>query len=90
MTTAVDFIPIEIKKVAAIAIASLALVVAGAHIQRAFKTGVVQRLSDTPRYTRTNNPVMFWLLVIFFAVSSVLFLGLVIRVLSHWHDERVF
>jgi hypothetical protein len=90
MTTITDYIPIEVKKIAVAGVSLLALCVAGEHLVIAFKTGVAQRLPNTPKYTRTERPVMFWLLVTFFAASAVLFAAMLIAILSHWHDDKVF
>jgi hypothetical protein len=92
MATITDYIhiPIGVRKIAVAAIVLLALYVVGEHLVTAFKTGVAQRLSSTPRYARSERPCMFWLRVIFFAVSAVLFAAALAAILWHWHDEKVF
>ena len=90
MTTLTDYIPMEVRKGVGAGVALLALVVVGSHIRTALKAGFVRRLSDTPRYTRREHPGMFWLHVVFFAVSAVLFTALLIAILWHWHDDKVF
>jgi hypothetical protein len=37
----------------------------------ALKTGMVQRLPDTPKYSRLGDPAMFWILVVFYATASL-------------------
>jgi uncharacterized BrkB/YihY/UPF0761 family membrane protein len=90
MTTIRDFIPPEVKNTVLGLVALLALCVAGSNLYVALKTGVAQRLSDTPRYTRSEKPVRFWLLVIFFAISAMVFAALLIAAIVHWHEEKVF
>jgi hypothetical protein len=90
MATLTDYIPMEVRKGVAAGVALLALVVVGAHIRTALRAGFVQRLSDTPRYTRREHPGMFWLHVVFFAASAVLFTAILIAILWHWHDDKVF
>jgi len=64
--------------------ASLGLFISGSDLYVALTTGVAQRLSNTPKYTRSENPGMFWALVIFFASSVLLFAGLLAAVIVHW------
>jgi hypothetical protein len=85
-----DYIPPEMKNVALGLVAFLALCAAGSNLYVALKTGVAQRLSNTPRYARSDKPVRFWLLVTFFMISAMVFAALLIAAMLHWHDEKVF
>jgi hypothetical protein len=90
MTTLNDFVPLEIRKVVVASGAFLALFVAGSHLHSTLKTGVAQRLPNTCRYSRSERPVMFWLLVIFFGASAIIFAAMVLGVFFHWNDDKVF
>jgi hypothetical protein len=90
MTTITDFIPIGVKKVAIASFILLALFGFGSHVHSAFKTGVAQRLPSTRRYIRSESPVMFWLLLSFFAAGAVFFAAALVGILWHWQDDKVF
>lgn len=90
MTTLKDFISPEMKKIAVALFAFLVLCAAGSDLYKAFRIGVTQRLPSTPKYTRSENPVMFWLVVVFFGAVVILSAGLLIAVIVHWHDEKAF
>ena len=89
MTTIKDFIPSGVKRGFLVSIGLLALYVSGSHLRSALTTGIAQRLHDTPKYTRDQNPFMFWVLVTFFASSVVLFTALLVAVIVHWDDEKI-
>ena len=89
MTTIKDFIPPGVKRGFLVSVALLALFVSGSHLRSALTTGVAQRLPDTPKYTRDQSPFMFWLLVVFFASSVMLFTALLVAVIVHWNDEKI-
>jgi hypothetical protein len=90
MTTLKDFISPEVKNLGLGLFSLLAMWAAGSDLYAALKTGVAQRLSSTPRYTRSEQPVRFWLLVIFFAIAVIVFAGILTASIVHWHDEKVF
>ena len=90
MTILKNFVPLGVKKAVLVSFALLALYVVGSHLNVALRTGVVQRLSDTPKYTRGENPGMFWLSVIFLGASALLFAALLTAVISHWDDDKIF
>jgi hypothetical protein len=90
MTSIKDFIPLEFRKIAVVSIALLACWVAGSHVHSALKTGVAQRLPDTPRYVRSERPGMFWLMVVLFGVSAIIFAAMILAVILHWNDDKVF
>lgn len=89
MSNLSDYIPVEVRKLVLAGFAALALFACWSHVRCALKTGVIQRLSDTPRHSRSDSPAMFWLLVTFFAVGAIFFATLLAAVIWHWRDNRV-
>jgi len=90
MTTLKDFVPLVAKKAFIAAFALLVVFVTVSQVCVALRTGVVRRLSSTPRYTRSKNPVMFWLLVTFFGALALFVAGLLAAVFVHWNDQKSF
>ena len=67
-TTLTDFLPKELippsvwRGLAGL-VAVVCLLAVGMKLHSALKTGITQRLTDTPQYSRESNPSMFWSLV---------------------------
>jgi hypothetical protein len=89
MSNLSDYIPVEVRKLVLAGFAALALFACWSHVRCALKAGAIQRLSDTPKHTRSDSQGMFWFLVTFFAVGAVLFAVLLAAVIWHWRDDRV-
>jgi uncharacterized membrane protein YhaH (DUF805 family) len=90
MTTLPDFISPEAKNTVVGLVSFLALWVTVSNLYVALKTGIAQRQLGTRRFTRSEQPVRFWSLVIFFMISVIIFTALLIAVIMRWHDDRVF
>jgi hypothetical protein len=89
IVTLKDFIPFKVKRIPFLLAACLGMGMAGSNLYAAFKTGVAQRVPDSRRYTRRENPVMFWILVSFFALSLLLFGSLLVAGIIDWvHDKE--
>jgi hypothetical protein len=91
MATLKDYIPDGVK----FGFFALACALAvGAAVERLYiarKTGAIQRLPSTPKYTRSGDPLKFWLLIVFYVFFFCLFAGILIAVTVHWfsrHDRQ--
>ncbi len=78
MATLKDYIPEGVKSALLVALSLLCLCVFVGSFRSALKTGVARRLPTTPEYSRSSDPGMFWILVVFYAVGSIIFAGVLV------------
>ena len=90
MITLRDFVPGRAwqgRRMFLAAVAMLFLCMSASQLVSSLRTGIAQRLSSTPKYTRDGNPLMFWVLVVFSGSGVVLCAALLVGIILRWDDE---